>query len=89
MGDQAQRKGGREEGVHVYLLIRNAPQSEFTIQRSTQEVAIIFRMEGYGRDKVNVLEAAETLRTGNVPQPYRLIHRCRQQEIVLKQSILV
>lgn len=40
-------------------------------------------MEGDGSDKVDVLEAAETLPPGYVPEPDGLIHGRREQEVIL------
>lgn len=39
-----------------------------------------------GRHKVNVLEAAETLPPGDVPQPHRLVHGGGEQEEVLQHK---
>lgn len=43
-----------------HLLIRDIPQSQFSIQTATQEVTIIPRMETNGGDKINMLETAQT-----------------------------
>ena len=41
-------------------------------------------VEGDGRDEVDVLEAAQTLSPGDVPQADCLVHRRREQEEVLQ-----
>ncbi len=42
-------------------------------------------MEGERCDEVNVLEAAEALPSGQVPQPHGLVHGGAQQEVVLRK----
>lgn len=41
-------------------------------------------MEGDCSDKVNVLEAAETLSPGDVPEPDCLVHGRGEQEVILQ-----
>lgn len=43
-------------------------------------------VEGDGCDEVDVLEAAETLSPGDVPQSDRFIHGRREQEEVLRET---
>ena len=42
-------------------------------------------MERDGRDKLDMLEAAQALLSRNVPQSNRLVHRRRQDKVVLQR----
>ena len=50
---------------------------------------VISGMEADGGDEVDVLEAAETFSTRDVPQPHSFVHRRRQDEVVLQGTVHV
>jgi len=47
---------------------------------------IVSGMKCDGGDKVNVLEAAQAFSPGHVPQAHGLVHRRREQEVVLRPA---
>ena len=57
-----------------HFLVWDVPQPYFPIKGSGNEKLIILWVESQGGDAVDVLENAETVFSGNVPQPDCLVH---------------
>ena len=72
--------------VLIFLMVRSLNRVPISIWITH---LVISGMEADGGDEVDVLEAAETFSTRDVPQPHSFVHRRRQDEVVLQGTVHV
>jgi hypothetical protein len=68
---------------HRYFLVGDVPEAQLAVQRAAQEIPVISGVEDDGGDEIDMLEATETLLPRDVPQSDCLVHRRRQNEVIL------
>ena len=67
-----------------HFFLRNVPEADLSVEASREEELVVPGVKRDGSDEVDVLETAEALLSRDVPKTHSLVHRRRQDEVVLK-----